>query len=145
MWRSIPINVATPLIVETGLYSKGYARWTLSYRRGFTLWSQEAEYESRFLQKSAPTISFILPGFVENALPYILSNFGENRCRRFWENWGIPQKFPSNISRTVWATTFKLGNLEQNIDPYTCYFFQNFRTRGWGTRSPPIFEKIGGG
>ena len=29
VWRSIPLNVTTPLIVETGLYSKGYPRWPL--------------------------------------------------------------------------------------------------------------------
>ena len=99
VWRSIPINVTTPLILENGIGSKGYPRWTLSYRRGFSLWSQEAEYERRFLWKTAPAISFPLPGFVKDLLPYILSNFGENRCRRFWENWGNSSKIPRRISR----------------------------------------------
>ena len=37
VWRSIPNNVTTPLKVENGTSSKGYPRWTLYFRRGFSL------------------------------------------------------------------------------------------------------------
>ena len=57
----------------------------------------------------------------------------------------FPKNFPSNISRTVRATTTKLGSLEQNIDPHTCYFFKIF---GQGVEEPGYFQfskKVGGG
>ena len=71
--------------------------------------------------------------------------FGKIEFSDFEKIGEFPKNSPAIISGTVPATTTQLGVLKQNIDPQFQHFFQNFRTKGWGTRSPPIFEKIGGG
>ena len=71
--------------------------------------------------------------------------FGKIECTDFEKIGEFPKNSPAIISGTVLATMTQLGVLKQNIDPQSQYFFQNFQRKGWGTRSPPIFEKIGGG
>jgi hypothetical protein len=67
--------------------------------------------------------------------------FGEIEFTDFEKIGESPKNSPAIISGTVPATTTQLGVLKENIDPQFQYFFQNFQTKGWGTRSPPIFQK----
>ena len=142
MWRSIPINVTTPLIVETGLYSKGYPRWTLSYRRGFPLWSQEAKYERRFLRKTAPTISFPLSDFRRRPTPIHSIKFWGKSLSSILIKLGNSPKIPRRISRE----RFELGQpnwvIWSKTSIPTCVIFFRILDEGMWNAVASNFQKI---